>query len=153
MALWDSPRQREAYDWFALELANLRTAFRWAADQDDLDVAAPIATYVGWLGALVQTFEPIAWAEEMIEPARAVDHPRLAFLLGLRRSAGCLDESRRLSATPTLGKWLWQSGDAMPFSVEGMLGALSSPSVNPTECRVVSRPARTPPRHPSHIRS
>ena len=29
---------------------------------------------------LVQTFEPIAWAEELIEPARAVDHPRLAFL-------------------------------------------------------------------------
>ncbi len=37
MALWDSPRQREAYDWFAAELANLRTAFRWAADKGDLD--------------------------------------------------------------------------------------------------------------------
>ena len=44
LALWDSPRQREAYDWFTVELANLRTAFRWAADQGDLDVAAPIAT-------------------------------------------------------------------------------------------------------------
>ena len=32
LALWDSPRQREAYDWFTVELANLRTAFRWAAD-------------------------------------------------------------------------------------------------------------------------
>ena len=32
MSLWDSPRQREAYDWFTVELANLRTAFRWAAD-------------------------------------------------------------------------------------------------------------------------
>ena len=50
LALWDSPRQREAYDWFAIELANLRTAFRWAADQGDLDVAATIASYVGWLG-------------------------------------------------------------------------------------------------------
>ena len=50
MALWDSPRQREAYDWFTVELANLRTAFRWAADHGDLDVAATIATYVGWLG-------------------------------------------------------------------------------------------------------
>src|SRR6516225_7789348 len=39
MALWDSPRQREAYDWFTIELANLRTAFRWAADHGDLDVA------------------------------------------------------------------------------------------------------------------
>ncbi|MCW2623334.1 MAG: putative ATPase [Mycobacterium sp.] len=27
LALWDSPRQREAYAWFATELANLRTAF------------------------------------------------------------------------------------------------------------------------------
>ncbi len=80
LALWDSPRQREAYDWFTIELANLRTAFRWAADHGDLDVAATIATYAGLLGAMVQTLEPIAWAEELIEPARAVDHPRLAFL-------------------------------------------------------------------------
>ena len=29
----------------ATELANLRTAFRWAADHGDLDVAAAIATY------------------------------------------------------------------------------------------------------------
>ena len=36
MALWDSPRQREAYAWLALELANLRAAFRWAADTGDL---------------------------------------------------------------------------------------------------------------------
>src|SRR4029077_5743187 len=78
LALWDSPRQREAYDWFTAELANLRTAFRWAADHGDLDVAATIASYAGWLGLLVQTHEPIAWAEELIEPAGAVDHPRLA---------------------------------------------------------------------------
>ena len=50
MALWDSPRQREAYDWFTAELANLRTAFRWAADHGDLDVAATIATYATFLG-------------------------------------------------------------------------------------------------------
>jgi predicted ATPase len=36
MDLWDSPRQREAYDWFMVELANLRTAFRWAAGQGDV---------------------------------------------------------------------------------------------------------------------
>src|ERR1700744_3914437 len=71
LALWDSPRQREAYDWFSLELPNLRTAFRWAADHGDLDVAATIATYVGLLGVMAQTYEPITWAEELIEPARA----------------------------------------------------------------------------------
>ena len=80
MALWDSPRQREAYTWFTVELANLRTAFRWAADHGDLDVAAPIATYAAWVGYLTENYEPIAWAEGLIEPARAIDHPRLAAL-------------------------------------------------------------------------
>jgi predicted ATPase len=80
LALWDSPRQREAYEWFATELANLRTAFRWAADHNDLDEATTIATYAAFLGLCVENYEPIAWAEELIEPALAVDHPRLAFL-------------------------------------------------------------------------
>src|SRR5271166_3748944 len=80
MALWDSPRQRDAYDWFTVELANLRTAFRCAADQGDLDTAAAIATYAACLGVLVENREPITWAEELIEPARVADHSRLAFL-------------------------------------------------------------------------
>jgi hypothetical protein len=56
MTLWDSPRQREAYEWFGVELANLRTAFRWAADQSDLDAAAGIAGYAGILGYLVENY-------------------------------------------------------------------------------------------------
>ncbi len=80
MDLWDSPRQREAYDWFTAELANLRMAFRWAADHGDLDAAAAIAAYAAFLGPNLENYEPIAWAEELIEPARAVDHPRLAAL-------------------------------------------------------------------------
>src|SRR5262249_4182818 len=62
MALGDSPRQRDASPWLTAEFANLRTAFRWAADQGDLDVAATIATYAGFLGFLVENYEPIAWA-------------------------------------------------------------------------------------------
>jgi hypothetical protein len=77
LAIWDSPRQREAYDWFATELANLRTAFRWAADQKDLDSAAAIVTLAGWFGILVENFEPVTWAEEIIEPLQAKNHPRL----------------------------------------------------------------------------
>ena len=50
LALWDSPRQREAYTWFTVELANLRAAFRWAADHGDLDSAAAIAVYAAFLG-------------------------------------------------------------------------------------------------------
>ena len=82
MALWDSdsPGQREAYTWLTDELANLRTAFRWAADNGVLDVAAPIAACAAFLAPLTEKFEPIGWAEELIEPARAVDHPRLAAL-------------------------------------------------------------------------
>ena len=60
LVLWDSPRQRKAYDWFTTEFANLRTAFRWAADHGDLDAAAAIATYAPLLGYLVHNFEPIA---------------------------------------------------------------------------------------------
>lgn len=78
--LWDSPRQRESFAWFSVELPNLRTAFRWAADQGDLDIAATIATFAAFIGFLAENYEPIAWAEELIEPARAVDHPRLANL-------------------------------------------------------------------------
>jgi predicted ATPase len=79
VALWDSPRQREAYDWFTSELANLRTAFRWAADRGDLDTAATIALYA-FIGGLLEQYEPLSWAEELIEAAEAVEHPRLAAL-------------------------------------------------------------------------
>lgn len=80
LALWDSPRQREAYDWFNLELANLRTSFRWAADKEDLDVAAAIAVYSTILGLWVEQYEPTAWAGELLDSARATGHPRLAAL-------------------------------------------------------------------------
>jgi predicted ATPase len=80
LALWDSPRQREAYEWFVTELANLRSAFRWAADQGDLDAAAAIVMYSVFLGIMVENLEPIAWAEEVVEPARSAYHRRYATL-------------------------------------------------------------------------
>ena len=92
LALWNSRRQRESYDWFTLELANLRAAFRWAADHDDLDCASAIAVLASILGSFVQQFEPGAWAEEIIEPARALQHPRLAQLYAM--AARCFAASR-----------------------------------------------------------
>ncbi|MDT5256079.1 MAG: hypothetical protein QOD10_1159 [Mycobacterium sp.] len=80
LALWNSPRHSEAYAWFTTELANLRTAFRWAAEHGDLDTAAPIATFATLLGVMIENFEPVAWAEELIPKARAADHPRLTSL-------------------------------------------------------------------------
>ena len=57
-------------------MANLRTAFRWAADHGDLDTASAIAhSYAAFVGLWGEQHEPIRWAEEVIEPARAVEHP------------------------------------------------------------------------------
>jgi predicted ATPase len=123
MALWDSPRQREAYDWFAIELANLRTAFRWAADQGDLDVAATLASYAGLLGVWVQTYEPMAWVEELIEPARAVDHPRLAFLYTI--ASQCFTTGRIEAAVgySDAGQIvLGGTREALPYGSEAVLG-------------------------------
>lgn len=78
MALWDGPRQREAHEWLAVELANLRAAFRFATENNELDIAAPIAVCATLLGYYAQQYEPTAWAEELIEPAQAANHPRLA---------------------------------------------------------------------------
>jgi predicted ATPase len=125
MALWDSPRQREAFDWFTIELANLRTAFRWAADQGDLDVAATIATYVGFLGTRVQTYEPFGWAEELIEPARAVDHPRLAFLYVI--ASQCFATGRIEAAVRYCDAGqivLDRSREAPPYGSEALLGSV-----------------------------
>src|SRR5271163_883361 len=123
-ARWDSPRQREAHDWFTIELANLRTAFRWAADHGDLDAAATIATYAAFLGMQVEHREPIAWAEELIEPARVADHPRLAFLYVMATwcsQVGRTDDAVRYSDAAQL---LIASGryEEVPFGGEAVLG-------------------------------
>ncbi len=124
LALWDSPRQRDAYDWFSIELANLRTAFRWAADHGDLDVAAAIASYAGWLGYLVENYEPMAWVEEIIEPAHAVDHSRLAFLYLVASqcyATGRVEDAVRYSEA---GQMAMRSGRGeVPFGLQTLLVA------------------------------
>ncbi|MCW2528327.1 MAG: cyclase, partial [Pseudonocardiales bacterium] len=124
MFLWDSPGQRNAYDWFAIELPNLRTAFRWAADHGDLDVAAPIATCAAWFGFLNENYEPIVWAEELIEPARAVDHPRLAALYSLTSlcyNTGRIDSAIRY--TEAAERAISGDGHHRPHAAEGFLGS------------------------------
>ena len=119
----ECPRQREAYEWFATELANLRTAFRWAADHGDLDDAATIATYAGLPGMLIENFEPSVWSEEMIEPAKAVDHPRLAALYVMAAQcymAGRIDEAIRYSDGAQIA--LRRCCDEPPYGAEGWVG-------------------------------
>ena len=124
LALWDSPRQREAYEWFRTELANLRTAFRWAAEHGDLDVAATIAIYAPLLGYLVENYEPIAWAEELIEPARAVDHPRLATLYLIASQCFTTGRIEEAVGYAEAGQTVIGSGGEVPFGSEGTLGAV-----------------------------
>jgi predicted ATPase len=123
MALWDSPRQREAYAWFTIELANLRTAFRWAADQGDLDAAAAIAPYAAFLGYLVNNWESIAWAEELIEPACAVDHPRLAFLCVMASLCWVPGRIEAAVRYTDAGQLVIGSGrhEEVPYGIEGLL--------------------------------
>jgi predicted ATPase/class 3 adenylate cyclase len=140
MALWGSPRQREAYDWFATEQANLRTAFRWATDSGDLDDAATIATYAGFFGYLIGNYEPIAWTEELIEAARGVGHPRLAALYvmasfswmpgRIEKAVRYADEGQAVIAS---------GGQEVPFAAQGLLGSayltVGQPQRNVEWCR------------------
>jgi predicted ATPase len=124
-AWWNGPRQREAYDWFMTELHNLRSAFRWAADESQLDLAATIATYAAFLGLAVENLEAVAWAEELIPSASAANHPRLALLQMLASQCwmpGRAEESVRYSddALRTLSI---HPVPEMPFGTDGLLGA------------------------------
>ena len=135
LALWDSPRQREAHIWFTAELANLRTAFRWAADHHNRDDAATIATYASFLGFFVENYEPVAWAEELIETARAVDHRRLAFLYVIashcflagrvEAAVGYADASQQVIASGC---------HEVPFGLEGTLGVAYVVTGQPERC-------------------
>jgi predicted ATPase len=134
LALWDSPRQREAYTWFTAELANLRAAFRWAADQGDLDHAAALTSYAAFLGVWIENYEPVAWAEELIEPARAVDHPRLAFLYVLASQSFHPGRVKAAVRYSDAGQPVIASGShEVPFGVDGWLGAA---------CMIVGQPQR-----------
>jgi hypothetical protein len=147
LALWDSPRQREAYTWFTAELANLRTAFRWAADNGVLDVAAAIASYAALLGVVVDNYEPITWAEELIEPARAVNHPRLATLYLMAAQCYGLDGSREAVGYADAGQTVIGSGGEVPFGAEARSALVHGYRPARTKRRVVPRAARTRPRH------
>jgi predicted ATPase/class 3 adenylate cyclase len=124
MALWDSPRQRETYSWFTAELSNLRTAFRWAADQGYLDSAVALAFYATVLGIMVEQYEPVGWAEELIESARRANHRRLAQLYvvasqcyaagRLDDAVGYLDASHQLTESDDF--------DKVPYELQSSTG-------------------------------
>jgi predicted ATPase len=151
LALWDGPRQREAYAWFIIELANLRAAFRWAANHHDLDTAAAIAVYATFLGSWVEQYEPSGWAEELVEPAKAVDHRRLAQLYVMAAQCYLAGRSEDFLGYAGAGRMVIESGrfEAVPYEFEAMLGsayaALGQPERWVELCRSVI--ARSPGNH------
>jgi tetratricopeptide (TPR) repeat protein len=54
-------------------MANLRTAFRWAADQSDLEAATAISAHAVLLGFARIRLEPVSWVEEILEAATAAE--------------------------------------------------------------------------------
>jgi predicted ATPase len=124
LTLWETPQLREVYDWFTSELANLRSAFRWAADHSDLDTAVTIATYTSMLGVQSENYEPIAWAEELVEPARAVKHPRLATLYVMAAMCYMTGSVEAAVRYADAGRLAIDSGEfeEVPYGQEGALG-------------------------------
>jgi predicted ATPase/class 3 adenylate cyclase len=75
--VWCSPSQRDAIDWVDNEFAELRASFRWAAENDDIEVAARIASHTAMLSFVLQRFEPVTWVEEILEAATDADLTQL----------------------------------------------------------------------------
>ena len=86
--------------------------------------AATLATYVGLLGFGVENYEPVSWAEELIEPAVAAGHARLANLYviaSLCWMAGRIEDAiRYVEIGQTV---LAETLHTPPHGVEGWLGA------------------------------
>ncbi|OBB01128.1 cyclase [Mycobacteriaceae bacterium 1482268.1] len=153
LSLWDGPRQREAYTWLATEMPNLRVAFRWAADNGDLDAAAGIAYYAAFLGFWGDQHEPIRWAEELIGPARDLRHPRLAQLYGIASLCYTAGRVQEAIAYASAGQEAIRSGafQELPPELEPALGspyiAIGEPQRWAQWCREVIARRRTA--HPS----
>jgi hypothetical protein len=59
------------------EFANLRAAFRWAADRTDPVTATAIAAHTTMMAFYLLLFEPMGWVDEILPAATAADIPQL----------------------------------------------------------------------------
>ena len=72
-AHWNGPEWRDCVDWLEVELANLRAAFRWSRARGDVETAADIAAHAALMGASIQLFETVGWAQGLLEDATRAD--------------------------------------------------------------------------------
>ncbi len=70
---WNGPGWRDCVDWLEVELANLRAAFQWSRARGDVERAADIAAHAALMGASIQVFETVAWAQELLVDAKRAD--------------------------------------------------------------------------------
>lgn len=73
---WNGPDWRSCVSWLAGELANLRAGFHWSSERD-VQTAVDIAAHAALIGTSINQFEPISWAERLLEPATNARVPRL----------------------------------------------------------------------------
>jgi predicted ATPase len=77
LTIWESPDQRIALERVEVDFANLRAGFYWAAERDDIVTATAIAADTALFAQSLQRYEPVGWAEEVLNAAAAADVPQL----------------------------------------------------------------------------
>ena len=93
LALWDGPRQSEAYEWFDTRARRICAPRSGGLPTTVISTPPrPLRSTRHSSAFWTDRYEPIAWAEELIEPARAVDHRRLAQLYAM--AAQCYETGR-----------------------------------------------------------
>jgi predicted ATPase/DNA-binding CsgD family transcriptional regulator len=70
---WNGPQWRTQVDWVQVELANLRSAYRWSLDRGHVETATEVAAHAALMGFSVELFETIGWAEAALEVAERSD--------------------------------------------------------------------------------
>jgi predicted ATPase len=122
------PRQLAAHQWLDQELDNLRSAFRWASDHEDVDIAAGIASSIGIMARLRLHEEAANWPLEIVDAARRVGHRNLGVLLSL--AANCARCLGRLKEAKLYGEQAMALAGAADFDqfvwifAEGAMAAL-----------------------------
>jgi predicted ATPase/class 3 adenylate cyclase len=97
--MWLSPHEALAYRFVDDEIANLRAAFRWAADNGRADPAILIAACAHELARMRLRTETFGWPGEVVDLARQLEHRKLPQLLSMASDSawamGHLDEAKR----------------------------------------------------------
>ncbi|MFN0027219.1 MAG: hypothetical protein ACKV2O_08570 [Acidimicrobiales bacterium] len=115
---WDASGHRGPLGWVDAELANLRAGFRWSIERADVLTAAAIAAHTSMLAHVLQRFEPVRWAEEVLPAVQARNLRLLPRVLTAasycaftgRPEDAALDGDERYDAFATGWSGIWEAG-------------------------------------------